>query len=140
MNDGVEMVNRLETVRAQLAALRNTLRTDSARQDVRTAADSLDAKLVGVEGELTQLLETGRGQDGVRYPTRLIGQLMYLAGGISAGEFEPTDQQREVYQMLSGKIAAQRGAFDRLMAQDVSTFNAMLRQRNLAGVIVTAPW
>ncbi len=139
VNEGVEMVNQLEVVRAQLAALRNTLRADSSRQDVRAAADSLEAKLVAVEGELTQLLETGRGQDGVRYPARLLSQLMYLADGISAGEFEPTDQQREVYQMLSGKIAAQRAAFDRVMTQELSAFNALLRQRNLAGVIVTAP-
>jgi len=139
VNESVDMVNRLETVRAQLASLRSTLRSDSSRQDVRRAADSLDAKLIGVEGELTQLLETGRGQDGVRYPTRLISQLMYLASGISDGEFAPTDQQREVYQMLSGKIRDQRAAFDRLMAQDLEAFNAMLRQKNLAGVIVTAP-
>jgi hypothetical protein len=135
-NEGGEVVNRAEIVRAQLATLRNTLAQDSTAKDIRTAADSLEQKLIAVEGELTQLYLTGRGQDGVRYPSKLMSQLGYLAGGIAAGEFEPTDQQREVYQQLSAKMQEVRAAFDRLASQDLVTFNAMLRARSLGGLIV----
>jgi photosystem II stability/assembly factor-like uncharacterized protein len=135
-NEGADIVNRSEILRAQLAGLRNTLAHDSTAKDIRTAADSLEEKVIAVEGELTQLLLTGRGQDGVRYPSKLMSKLGYLAGGISQGEFEPTDQQRQVYQELSGRMQEIRAAFDRLMSQDLATFNALLRARSLGGLIV----
>jgi photosystem II stability/assembly factor-like uncharacterized protein len=139
INEGVDVVNRIEVVRAQLASLRNTLGGDSTTRDIRSGADSLENKLIAVEGELTQLLLTGRGQDGVRYPARLIAKFGYLGYGIAAGEFEPTDQQREVFRLLSDQLRVHRAAFDRLVAQDIAAFNAMLRQRSLAGVILGTP-
>ncbi|HSB53790.1 MAG TPA: hypothetical protein VLD58_05515, partial [Gemmatimonadales bacterium] len=57
----VTMINTIESVRGQLVGLKNTLAGDSTRKDLVAGADSLDKKLTGVEGELTQLLETGRG-------------------------------------------------------------------------------
>jgi hypothetical protein len=135
-NEGADIVNRSELLRAQLVTLRNTLAQDSTARDIRTAADSLEEKVIAVEGELTQLLLTGRGQDGVRYPSMLMTKLGYLAGGISAGEFEPTEQQRQVYQELSARMQQLRAAFDRVMSQDVAAFNALLRTRSLGGVIV----
>ena len=135
-NEGAEIVNRSELLRAQLVTLRNTLAQDSAARDIRAAADSLEEKVIAVEGELTQLLLTGRGQDGVRYPSMLMSKLGYLAGGVSAGEFEPTDQQRQVYQELSARMQQLRTAFDRVMSQDVAAFNALLRTRSLGGLII----
>ncbi|MGQ0701537.1 MAG: VPS10 domain-containing protein [Gemmatimonadales bacterium] len=139
VNEGVDVINSIETVRAQLASLRNTLRADSATRDVQEAADSLEEKLIGVEGELTQLLLTGRGQDGVRYPSKLISQFLYLWNGVAAGEFEPTDQQREVYQGLSSRLQEQRSRAELLLNRDVPAFSTMLRNRNLRGVISRSP-
>jgi photosystem II stability/assembly factor-like uncharacterized protein len=139
VNEAVDVINNIEVVRAQLVSLRNTLATDTTARDVRAAADSLDEKLIAVEGELTQLLLTGRGQDGVRYPSKLVGQLLYLGGGIAASEFEPTDQQREVYQALSRRLQEQRARAEQVLSRDVPAFKAMLRGRNLSGVISRAP-
>jgi photosystem II stability/assembly factor-like uncharacterized protein len=139
INEAVDVVNDIEVVRAQLVSLRSTLATDTANRDVRASADSLDEKLIAVEGELTQLLLTGRGQDGVRYPSKLVGQFQYLAGGIGAGEFEPTDQQREVYQALSARLRELRTQYEQVMSRDLPAFKAKLRGRNLQGVISRTP-
>ena len=42
------------------------------------AADALDASLIEVEQGLFQMRATGTGQDGVRYPARLMESLGYL--------------------------------------------------------------
>ena len=90
---------------------------------------------IAVEGELTQLQLTGRGQDGIRYPGRLVTQLSYLGGGIGSSDFAPTEQQQEVYRMLSEQLQAVRGRYDQVMSREVAGFNAMLRGKNLQGII-----
>ena len=139
INEAVDVVNDIEVVRAQLVSLRSILATDTTNRDVRVAADSLEEKLIAVEGELTQLLLTGRGQDGVRYPSKLVGQFQYLGGGIAAGEFEPTDQQREVYRELSTRLRELRAQYEQVMSRDLPAFKAKLRGRNLQGVISRTP-
>ena len=61
-------------------------------------------------GTSSILRMTGRGQDEVRYPVKLGGQLNYLAGGISASDFTPTSQQREVDQVLAKQVKDTRAA------------------------------
>ena len=41
-------------------------------------------------------------QDGVRYGAKLLSKLAYLANGLAANDFKPTDQQVEVQRILSG--------------------------------------
>jgi hypothetical protein len=139
VNEGVDLINGIEVIRMQLGSLRSTLAGDEATKDVRAAADSLEEKLMAVEGELTNLLYTGRGQDNIRYPNKLVFQLQYLWGTIAASDFEPTDQQREVAQLLSGRLREHRAAYDQVLSRDLTAFNARLRERNLQGVILRTP-
>ena len=134
--EGVELVHSIELARSQLVSLKGTLAGDSTRKDIVTAADSLEQKLIAVEGELLQLQLTGRGQDDVRYPMRLLTQLGYLASGVEASDFAPTTQQSEVQQMWHTKVAAIKGRLDQLVSGDLKAFNAMLAERKVAGVVV----
>src|SRR5213593_4385763 len=92
----VAMINRVEVVRGQLAALKASLAGDSGVADVRSAADSLDQKLLAVEQDLFQVRVTGRGQDILRWPMKLAEQLLYLAGSVQGSVFAPKGPQREV--------------------------------------------
>ena len=134
--EGVELVHSIELARSQLVSLKGTLAGDSTRKDIVAAADSLEQKLIAVEGELLQLQLTGRGQDDVRYPMRLLTQLGYLASGVEASDFAPTTQQSEVQQMWHTKVAAIKGRLDQLVSGDLKAFNAMLAERKVAGVVV----
>ncbi len=131
----VAMVNRLEVLRGQLDALRATLSGDSTVADVRAAADTLDRALQAVEEPLFQMKVTGRGQDELRWPMRLAEQLVYLAQSVSATDFAPTTQEREVQQLLAGQVREARERLDRVMAGEVATFRRNLRARNLANVV-----
>jgi len=138
-----EMLNTIEHVRAQLVALRGggagvQLAAD-AMAEVRTAADSLEAKLVAVEDRLIDRRMTGRGQDGVRWPVRLGGQLDYLAGGITSSDFAPTTQQREVAALLAKETRDVQAALRPILANDLANFNARLRARGMKAIEVPTP-
>jgi photosystem II stability/assembly factor-like uncharacterized protein len=135
MNAAVDMYNQLELVRAQLQSLVRTLGNNGAASDVRAAADSLERKAIAIEEHLHQLRATGRGQDNIRWPIKLIGQIGYLANGMASSDLAPTTQQVQVHELFKERIRTHRGELDRFLSQDVVAFNQMLRQRNIAGVI-----
>jgi hypothetical protein len=135
LNAAVEIVNAVEVVRGQLVSLRNLIGADTAKAAVKTAADSLDQKLVAVEETLVQLRVTGRGQDQIRWPIQTGGRLVYLANEVGGSDFAPTMQQREVAQVLKGEVQAARGRFEQVM-KEVAAFNAMLAERKVSGVII----
>ena len=135
LDGAVTMINSLENVRGQLAALKATVSGDSTRKDVASAADSLDQRLRVVERKLFQTRATGRGQDILRWPQRLSEQLQYLAGEVEGSDYAPTESQRQVASLLSAQVKAVRAEFDRVTAGDVAAFNAMLQQRKVPNVI-----
>ncbi len=132
----VTMINTLELTRSQLVSLRNVLADDSTMAGIRTDADSLEKKLIAVEHDLIQLQLTGRGQDDVRYPMKLMGRLGWLADGVGSSDLGPTTQQFEVHQLLEGQMRASRAKLDALMQTDVATFNARLAQKRGQGVLI----
>jgi hypothetical protein len=127
-------VHRIEALRIQL----QTLARFTTDAEVRAAAGALETKLVAVEMELVDLRLTGQGQDGVRFESKLMGKLGYLAGGLSGADFRPTDQQVEVQGILHREVGQQLEALDALLGRDLADFNAMLRAKGL-GIIVSSP-
>jgi hypothetical protein len=135
LDGAVDMVNSLEQVRQQLQGLDQTLTRDSTSKDLRTGVDSLGKELLSIEEELHQVRFTGRGQDAVRWPIKLAGQLNYLAGEIDGSDHRPTNQARQAYQFLAEKVRAVRVRYERAMNQLLPALNARLRTRNVANVI-----
>jgi hypothetical protein len=133
----VAMINRVEVVRGQLAALKASFAGDSGGglADVRAAADSFDRKLLAVEEDVFQVRVTGRGQDLLRWPMKLAEQLMYLAGSVQGSDFAPTGPQRDVQQVLRGQLRDVRARLDRVMGADLTAFRTFLRSRNLTNGI-----
>jgi hypothetical protein len=135
MNTSTEMLGTIESARAQIQALT----TDGAAADVRSRGDSLEQKLIAVEQNLVDLRLTGRGQDGVRYPVKAIGQLGYLASQIGSSDFAPTTQQRAVRTLLGDRVRATHQSLTRLLQNDLVQFNAFLRSKGLKTIDVKAP-
>lgn len=131
----VALINRLEVLRGQLGALRASLAGDSSAADVRAAADSLDRTLLAVEDPLFQMKITGRGQDALRWPAHLAEQLMYLARTTTGSDFAPTASQREVAQLLGGRVRDARARVESAIAGPVAQFRQFLRSRNLPDVV-----
>jgi len=135
LDSAVTMINALEVVRGQLASLRTVLAVDSARADVRAAADSLDRKLLAAERKLFQTRVTGRGQDQIRWPMRVAEQLAYLGDEIGNSDFGPTQSQRDVAAVLRAQLGAAAGEVAQLLQRDVGAFNDMLREKKLQNII-----
>ena len=135
MNAAVDLYNQSELIRAQLQNLNRTLAADGGAQAVRTAGDSVEQKVIALEDNLNQLRGTNRGQDGVRWPIKLMGQINYLAGGMASSDFAPTTQQVQVHDLFKAQIRTLQAQMNRLVEGDIAAFNQLLRQRNIAGVI-----
>ncbi len=136
VNSAVEMINNLETVRAQVATIRASLPDDSSRADVRAATDSIDRTLTGVEEQLFQMRVTGRGQDILRWPMQVTEQLLYLAGSITSSDLAPTTQHRAVAAVLKERLGRIRSAYTEAMTTRLDTYRQLLRQRSIPNVII----
>lgn len=139
----VAMVNGYELLRGQLVTLKNTLAGDTTaaadtggNADLRAAVDSLDATLVDAEGQLTQLKQSGRGQDVIRWPMMLGARIQYLAGEVASSDHLPTAQQREVAALLHESTTTAKGRYEALLSGAVADFNDRLRQRGVGALII----
>ena len=135
INDVVTQINSLEMVRGQLSSLEELSAKDSSLVDVKESSEALSRKLVSVERQLYQMQLTGRGQDAIRWPVQIAEQLLYLAESVGGSDYAPTASQKEVAQLLHGKLAKVKTQVDQLLKQDVPAFNERLRGRNLHPVI-----
>jgi hypothetical protein len=135
-NATVDMLHSIEAVRSQVATMNAVSSTPA---DVKSAGDTLDRKFIDVEQTIVDLRLTGRGQDEVRWPVKLGGQLSYLAGGIGSSDFAPTAQQKGVNEILVKRMRDTRQALEQLMSKDLAAFNALLRAKGLKTIDVTLP-
>jgi hypothetical protein len=135
-NATTDMLHTMEAVRSQIGTMNAVASTPN---DVRSAGDSLDRKFIDVEQTIVDLRLTGRGQDEVRWPVKLGGQLNYLAGGIGSSDFTPTSQQRAVNDVLVKQARETKQALETLINKDLAAFNALLRAKGLKTIDVTVP-
>jgi len=139
LNASADVLNTIETVRAQVGTLKALIANDRANADLTPAADSLEKKFIDLEQHYIDLRMTGRGQDGVRWPSQLGAQLGYVAGGIAASDYAPTAQQRDVHTGLAKDVRDNRTTLEQLIAKDLAAFNARLRAKGLKAIEVTLP-
>jgi hypothetical protein len=128
-HSAAEMLNSIESMRAHIQDING--RSPTVPANVRDAGVALEGKLMEVEGRILDLRLTGRGQDAVRWPARLAGQLTHLANGIGASDFAPTEQQREVAALLARETRDVNAALRAVVNGDVARYNVLLRARGL---------
>lgn len=131
LNAGIDAVNHLEFMRAQVQSIQRTASDTEVKQ---MAAEVYDA-LSELEMNFYDLRVTG-GQDGVRYAAKLLSRFNYLANGISGSDFKPTDQHMEVATLLGERLQVELTRVRSTVDKDVAAFNEMLR-RHSAGQVVT---
>jgi hypothetical protein len=139
LNNTVEVLNTTEVVRAQIVTLQAQLLNDRNNADIKTQADALEQKMLGLVQKIIDPRLTGRGQDEVRYPAKAGAQLNYLANGMAASDYTPTAQQREVNVVLDKQVKDNRATFDQLIARDLAALNDLLKKRGLKPIDITVP-
>lgn len=132
MEEGADAVHRIEAVRVQLEGLTRAV-NDSV---VRRSANDLQQKLIDVEMNLVELRLTGAGQDGVRFGSKLLSKLNYLANGMASSDYRPTDQHGEVQKLLAEQLRGHVNDLETLLTRDLEAFNQLLRGRNIPNIVV----
>jgi hypothetical protein len=120
------MISRIESLRRQVLDTRDVLTEQGGHDEIVASADALNETLIQVEEGLFQMRATGTGQDGIRYPSRLMSRLAYLFNTTSIADFRPTDQQREVHLILKERLALIAVALEAVLDDDLEEFNRLL--------------
>jgi hypothetical protein len=105
--------------------------------ELKHAAQELDQKIAAAEGTLVELRATGRGQDGVRFGSRLVQKFGYLANGLQSGDFKPTNQQLAVHKDLQDRLKSSQGQLNDVLSRELGAFNDMLRRANMPSIVAT---
>jgi hypothetical protein len=138
LNEVVDMINEIEWLRKQLEDLQARLKDKKDVKSVVDAADELEDSAIGVEARLFDVNLTGAREDSFRGPMKLYGRLSALASDISGwgADFPPTEQQRQVYEVLEGRLDEAREQYEVLMTDQVDALNDLLTVSQLGGVTV----
>jgi hypothetical protein len=140
MNAIAATVNQIESIRAQLVTLRKELGTDETSKPILKAMDDLEKKIADIEGTLLQLKLTGRGQDDCRWAPMLLQKVEYLFNQLGrSADFPPTTQQTAVQEELNQRGQKAVADFERLQADDLAAFNAVLREHNIGSIYLKKP-
>jgi len=95
----------------------------SADARLRTAGDRLVAALSEVEGEIYQV-KNQSGQDPLNFPIKVNNRLASLMSMINSGDGKPIGNAEPIFTALSGELKALTDNLDRILARELSGFNA----------------
>ena len=102
--------------------------TDNAR--IEELGTRVKSRMADVEGRIYQVRNQSN-QDPLNYPIMLNNKLAALLGIIERGEYRPTDQSFEVFNMLSGRLQTELDALNAIIGTDLAELNRLLQQNGL---------
>ena len=114
INKNVKLINKIEELRY---SLQNDYNKDPKK---KAAAYKMDRKLYEIESNLFDVKLTGAREDAFRNPNKIYGRLAALGSDLTrfGADFKPTNQQVEVYQILSDRLQKQEIIFDKVMKEE----------------------
>jgi hypothetical protein len=131
------MINRIEWMRKELGTLREALQAGRKTGDTVAAVDAFETKLRAVEDELFQPILAEGDAKSFRAPHKLYMKYALLATDLGTSvDFTPNRQQREVYAVLKERLELQKKRYEDILKTDLPLFNNMLKENNIAGIIV----
>jgi hypothetical protein len=109
-------------------------RMDST-SDAQVAAQgkALNDSLGTVEQEIYQV-KNRSNQDPLNFPIELNNKIAALLGVVQAGNYPPTDQDYEIFRMLSEKLDAQLARMNSVLDAQLPAYNNLLKSKGLEPV------
>jgi photosystem II stability/assembly factor-like uncharacterized protein len=135
LQDSHEAVERLREVRSQLNDRAERAKEAGFGEDLPELADSVSARLTGIEERLVQT-KSESGQDPLNFPPMLDNQLAYLYGYVGFSDGAPTEGAVSRYEDLAAELASSLEELEEVFAGPVARFNDALRSREVPAVIV----
>ena len=94
-------------------------------ESVVSAGASLRDKLSTLEEEIYQVRNRAN-EDPLNFPIKLNNQIAALARAIETGDNPPTDQEYEVFKVLSARLETIVTRYQQALKNDLSRFNSLL--------------
>jgi photosystem II stability/assembly factor-like uncharacterized protein len=146
INHVVTMINQIERIRKQIEDLPIYLKGHSDSTEVMKYAHTLDKKALKVENQLRMPYLTGGLTKTYPEKMRLYLKLVWFAAEVGSGggdvagdntDAPPTTQEKQVYKLLSKRLDKATSDFNKLMNQDVPSFNNTVAKRGVHTLIVS---
>ena len=111
INKSVELINKIEELRY---SLQNDYNDNPMK---KSEAKKMDRRLYEIESHLFDVKLTGAREDAFRNPNKLYGRLAALGSDLTrfGADFKPTNQQVEVFELLSNRLQKQEQNFNLIM-------------------------
>lgn len=94
-----------------------------SKPELKAQGESLVSSLGTIEQAIYQT-KSKSGQDPLNYPIRLNDKIGGLLGVVLSGDFRPTRQSYEVFEVLSQQLQVQLNAYEKLVKSDLASFNS----------------
>ena len=135
MSKAADIINQLEWIRRQGADLKS-IAEDQKNTEVTKTIDAFEKQLVEIENDLIQIKITPQGQGGIRFPAQVVEKLQYLGNVSETADFSPTDQHKEVHQVLKKRLGDSQAKFNQLLEKELPAFQEVLKKNNFNNPII----
>lgn len=125
-----QSIKKIRAINAKLDEFIKKYKDDEATKALVEKAKKMKEKFSSIEKELYQT-KNRSNQDPLNFPIKLTNKLAHLNSLVSIDDFPPTEQDVAVKNEMSGKINQQLEAFDSLVDEEISAFNAEFNQLKL---------
>ena len=118
-----QSIKKIRKINAQLKSFSTQYKDDDKTKDLVTKAKDLQKQFGEIEKALYQT-KNRSGQDPLNFPIKLTNKLGHLNSLVGMGDFGPTAQDIAVKNELTQQINIQLTAFDKLISEEIKSFNA----------------
>ncbi|MHA7059330.1 VPS10 domain-containing protein [Aquimarina sp. M1] len=116
-------IKKIRKINTQLKSFSKQYKDDSKTKELIAKAKDLQKKFAEIEKALYQT-KNRSGQDPLNFPIKLTNKLGHLNSLVGMGDFGPTAQDIEVKNELTKQIEEQLNTFDKLISEEIKSFNA----------------
>jgi len=102
-------------------------------EEVTSVGAELRDKLSTIEEEIYQVRNRAN-EDPLNFPIKLNNQIAALARSVETGDNPPTQQDYEIFQILTARLAAVQAKYDGAMQKDLAHFNEVLAAHKQAAI------
>jgi hypothetical protein len=106
-----------------LEAFQKQYKDNAATKELVEKAKKLSEDFSEIEKALYQT-QNKSGQDPLNFPIRLTNKLAHLNSLVGMDDFPPTQQDIAVKNDLAGRINVELTKFDKLISDEISSFNS----------------
>ena len=133
-----ETVNEMNSVKAQIAALRKRLGSNAQDKPILASADAIEKKVKPIDDQLWQGQMKASEED-LNYPDEINDQLKGIAEFMEGSDNAPTAADYAAYADLSGKADKLIAQWKEIKEKDLAALNEQIRRANVPAIAATPP-